>query len=160
MVASGREGTPVCGSNCRVMCHAEKPTKNETGQYSGISLFLEVQGGTESRKRQSAYLFGMWSKVKFKNTALLAKVKPKIKLTPQIWSICCQSRNHPECRKLVCDGKCILSERALQDVSSHKEDGELTLLTALAFTCHPQGHSSLYSNPSWKAPFASLPLRR
>lgn len=74
---------------CDVSC--KEVHENETGQHSGIPLFSEVQGETESRKRQSAYLFGMWSKVKFKNTALLAKVKPKIKLTPQIWSICCQS---------------------------------------------------------------------
>lgn len=90
--------TEMCGSKwqrrksslfCDVPCR--EVHRNETGQYLGSPLFLEVQGETESKKRQPEYLFRMWSKVKFKNTALLAKVKPKIKLTPQIWRICCQS---------------------------------------------------------------------
>lgn len=75
-----------------VLHHVQKPIGNSTAQYLGIPLFLWAPGETESRKTQSVYLFGAWSKVKFKNRALLAKVKPKIKMTPQTGSICCQSQ--------------------------------------------------------------------
>lgn len=56
MTVSGREGSPVCGTNHRALCHVEKPIGKGTVQCSGILLFLGVQGETESGKRQSAYL--------------------------------------------------------------------------------------------------------